>query len=360
MKIALVAPVMIPVPPLKYGGIERVLDTLAHGLAAKGHEVTIYCAGGSTIAGDRIHRKEISPYPTIPDYQDETRRWEINELCTVVAEQHLYDLVHFMYEPIILQLQVEGTMLEMLRHMSVPCTLAFRNLTDIPEHQTYYQEALWLHGYPAVFISNKQCSHLPWFTHARVIPNGVPLDRYPFQVEKEPYMLFLGRITRNKGILESLAVARRTNVPLVIAARLDHADRSFYEEEVRPHIDGKFVRFVGEVGFEEKVDLLKRAQCMLFPILWEEAFGNVMIESMACGTPVIGFRRGAVPEVIVHESTGYVVDTLDEMVHAVGRVCEIDPHVCREHIKRYFSVEMMVDRYEAFFMHAYTQGAQTR
>ncbi len=348
MKIAIVTPVMVPVPPRKYGGIEEIVDELAHGLAERGHHITVFCSGGSTIAGENIERIETSPYPT-REHQEENRKWEIAQIETVLGRQDEFDIIHFNYEPIAFRIERDGMEMNLLDSFRKPVVCTFHNITTIPEHIEYYRSSRSLDRHTMIFVSENQRSHVPFFPKSKVIYNGIRVERFPVERQKMDYMLFLGRITPEKGIIEAITVAEMTNIPLVIAAKIDPVDQRFYDSEVRSRIDGTLVHYVGEVDFDEKIGYLKNAKCLLFPIRWEEPFGLVMVEALACGTPVIAFRRGSVPEIVQDGVNGYLVNTADQMAAAARRCGEIPPDECRKSAEQ-FSVGRMVGEYEATFM----------
>lgn len=348
MKIAIVAPVMVPVPPKKYGGIELIVDELARGLAQRGHEITVFCSGGSTIGQEGISRVETSPYPT-GEHLEENRQWELKQILTVLSRQYEFDVIHFNYEPAVFRFNVDGIVMNLLDFFTVPIALTFHNTTDIQANVQYYHNALSLHRHEMIFVSENQRRPVSFFPNTKVIYNALPIKNFPVESEKENYMLFLGRITPFKGILEAIKVSRKTNIPLVIVAKVDPVDQEFYEKEVEDTIDGKLIRFVGEADFAGKVEYLKKAKCLLFPILWEEPFGLVMVEALACGTPVVAFRRGSVPEIIRDGINGFVVDNIDEMIVAVGKTGTISAEKCRESVEGIFSVKRMVDEYEDIF-----------
>lgn len=348
MKIAIVSPVIIPVPPLKYGGIQSIVAGLAQGLAARGHQVTVFCSGGSTIEGGNISRVETSPYPT-SDRAGENRMWEEKQILTVIERQNEFDLIHLNYEPAVLDFEIEGRRVNLLDLFSVPVVLTFHNATDVPEHLEYYKNASLPCRNEMVFISKNHRDPLSFMPNSRVIYNGIDLDKFPFEQNKKNYLLFLGRITPTKGILEAISVAEKTKIPLIIAASIDPANREFYEKEVRGRIDGKLIKYVGEADFMQKVGYLSNARCLLFPILWEEPFGLVMVESLACGTPVIAFRRGSVSEIIQDDKNGFVVRDVAGMIGALKKIDAISPAECRESVKSRFTIERMVDEYEDLF-----------
>lgn len=348
MKIAIVAPVMIPIPPPAYGGIERIVSELAYGLAKRRHDVTVFCCGGSTIAGQHITRIETTPYPIMQDLKN-IRAWEEKEIRAVLAREKEFDVIHFNYEPIILRFEDQGKFVNLLDNFTVPIALTFHNSTDVPVHQAYYRDTVSIRRHTVVFISKNQQSRVPFFPKSRVIYNGIPVKIFSLGEIKERYLLFLGRINPVKGVLEAIAVAKKTNIPLIIAAQIDAGAPDFFEHEVKPLIDGTLVRYVGEVDFSAKVDYLKKALCVLFPLRWEEPFGLVMVEALACGTPVIAFRRGSVPEIIEHGVNGYIVDSVETMADATRNVSNISPRACRESVETRFSADRMVDEYEDLF-----------
>jgi len=355
MKIAIVSPVMNTVPPEKYGGIELIVAELAAGLAKRKHRVTVFCSGGSKIEGDGISRVETSPYPT-RDRLEENRRWEIDQLLTVLSRQHEFDVIHFNYEPLALRFTFDGTELNLLDFFTTPVVLTFHNITNIPENEAYYRRTHSLYRHTLIFVSENHRRPVSFFPKTKVIYNALRIDDFPVCEDKENYLFFLGRITPVKGILEAIAVAKKTGIPLVIAAKVDSVDRDFYEKTVKPKIDGKLIKYVGEVDFAQKVDYLKKTRCLLFPILWEEPFGLVMAEALACGTPVVAFRRGSVPEIVKDGVNGYVVDTVDEMTEAVKKLDVISSSECRKSVEKRFYLDRMVNEYEELFRKVYKKA----
>jgi glycosyltransferase involved in cell wall biosynthesis len=203
------------------------------------------------------------------------------------------------------------------------------------------------HGfYNSISLAQKQT--LPASRNARfagAVHNAIDVPSFPFQAKKDDHLLYLSRISPEKGPETAIEVARRTGKQLIIAGKVDPADRDYYREHVAPQIDGYQVRFLGEADATLKRELYKRASCLLMPITWEEPFGLVMAEAQACGTPVVTFGRGAAPEIVRHGETGFVVDTIEEMVASVGRLKEIDPLDCRENVERRFDAPTMAANY---------------
>ena len=349
MKIAIVSPLMVTVPPKKYGGIELIIDELARGLSQKGHQITVFCCGGSTIEQEYITRVETSPYPT-REHIEENRQWELNQLLTVLGRQGDFDIIHFNYEPAVFRFDIDGVAINLLDFFITPVALTFHNTTSIQSNIEYYQGTKSLHRHEMIFVSENQRRPVSFFPNSNVVYNALPIEDFPLENKKDNYMLFLGRITPFKGILEAIEVAQKTKIPLVIVAKVDPVDQDFYDKEVKDKIDGELVRYVGEADFVGKTNYLKKAKCLLFPILWEEPFGLVMTEALACGTPVVAFRRGSVLEIIQDGINGFVVSNVEEMVEAVDRVDQISAQKCRESVEKRFSVKRMVGEYEDVFV----------
>lgn len=331
MRIAVVADPYIPVPPLHYGGIERVIAMLVSGLVARGHRVTLWAAPGSRVGC------EIVPYG-VPPHVGTVRRFR--ELIQVAwplwRRRHELDLVH-----------------SFGRLAALFPVLPLR----LPKVQSYQREITlrsvrWGHRMARgslVFTAcsdalRRRASHLGrWVT----VYNGVPAATYAFvpTVAPDAPLVFLGRIERIKGTHTAIAVARGAGRRLVIAGNVPEAHRDYFEREVRPHIDNRVVRYVGPVDDAAKNALLGSAAALLMPVEWEEPFGIVMAEALACGTPVVGLRRGAVPEVVEDGVTGFACDTPEEMVGAVSRLHTLDRAACRARFERLFSDEAVVGSY---------------
>src|SRR3990167_2822876 len=202
---------------------------------------------------------------------------------------------------------------------------------------------LWQYDY--VFISKNQKDPLKFFPNSTIIYNGIDVKRLPFKNEPGDYLLFLGRITDFKGILEAIQIAKLANKKLVIAAKVDPTDEDFYNRKVKPLIDGVKIVYVGEVDFNQKIEYLKNALCLLFPIKWDEPFGLVLIEAMACGTPVVAFDRGSVSEIVEDKVTGFLGTNFYQAARAISKIGQIDRAKCRERVEKHFSQERMLNAY---------------
>ncbi len=346
MKIAIVSPMLIPVPPIKYGGIQLIVAEVAKGLAKRGHQVTVFCSGESTIGGENITKVESYPYPTSL-HPEENRHWEERQLTEIIKRQGEFDVIHMHYEPAVCRFKIDGNDVDLSQLFTVPVVFTFHNSTSISEHIKYYHKNIGLFkNHNFVFISKNQRLPLFFLPNANIIYNGLAVENFSFLQHKEAYLLFLGRITPSKGILEAITVAEKTKIPLIIAANIDSVDQDFYVKLVKPRIDGELIKYIGEVDFDAKVEYLKKACCLLFPILWEEPFGLVMIEALACGTPVVAFKRGSVPEIIQDGVNGFIVNNVDEMIEAVKKTEMISAETCRQSVEEKFSIKHMINEYE--------------
>lgn len=348
MKIAVVAPLMVAIPPPKYGGIEQIVTELVEGLSSHGHQISVYCAGQSTINNHNVTKIESSPFPTSTKLS-ENRHFEIKQLLTVLKRQNEYDLIHFHYEPMGLKMTIDQTEINLLDWFTTPVALTFHNTTNLTDKIAYYERAESIRRHTAIFISQNQKGRLPFYTNSTVIYNGISVEKFPLQTTKQEYLLFLGRITKVKGILEAIKVAKMVNIPLIIVAKIDPVDQQFFDDEVKDQIDGRLIQYAGEANFEQKIRYLASAKALLFPILWEEPFGLVMVEALACGTPVIAFPNGSVPEIIENDKNGYLVNDVTEMAAAVSKLNRIDSINCRRRVEENFTASLMVKRYESLF-----------
>jgi glycosyltransferase involved in cell wall biosynthesis len=336
MRIAQVSPPWVAVPPKGYGGIEWVVSLLADGLAGRGHDVTLFATGDSTTEAHLEYAFEQAPGPEAINsiwYDTVHQLYAHRDLSRFdILHQHMY---------------WAGLVGAMLSPIPVVHTL-HRNFT--PQMRRIYElvaDRLWF-----VAISENQRSNMPELRYAGVVHNGIDLDAYPLREEKEDFLLFLGRTNPDKGPLRAIKAARASGLPLVMAVKVaEKIEVDHWEQEVQPVLpDGTVV--LSEIPHDQKVELLGRARAVLFPIDWDEPFGLVMTEAMACGTPVIATPRGAVPEVVRDGETGFIVPVdgyEDHAVEALGRVGDVDPHVCRKHVEENFSAQAMVAGYEEVY-----------
>jgi glycosyltransferase involved in cell wall biosynthesis len=338
MRIAQVAPLFEAVPPQLYGGTERVVSHLTEELVRRGHEVTLFASGDSRTAATLV--------PVIPRAmrlgsanRDMLLVDLIRELDLAFRRAGDFDVIHC---------HVDYLAFPFGSLVKTPAVHTLHGRQDLD-----FQRALYRHFVrtPLVSISDAQREPLRdlGLAWAGTVYHGLPLESYPFSPEDQGYLAFLGRLAPEKQPDVAIEIARRAGVPLKIAAKVDEADRRYFERAVAPMLDDPLVEFIGEIGDAEKAAFLGGARALLFPIDWPEPFGLVMIEAMACGTPVIAHPRGSVPEVVVDGRTGFIGATADELTDAVKRLEQIDRAACRAHVERHFSVATMADGYEAVY-----------
>ena len=333
MRIAIIAPPFIPVPPVNYGGTELFVAHLARGLTARGHRVTVYANGQSRLPCEVRWIYEQADWP-LADPANATLKhlthvaWAMREVVDHFDVVQLNDAMAAYFTPF--------AGLPAVKTLHHPHEPALTELYRRHPRITY------------VAISNAQRQREP-LPRIRVIPHGIDLQQYHFEPRKQDYLAFLGRIAPIKGTHLAIQVARESGLPLKIAGEIQPIFRDYWEREIAPHVDGRQIQYVGEVGLEAKNELLANARALLFPIQWDEPFGLVMIEAMACGTPVLALPGGSVREVVDEGVTGYVCrDAADMAAHAVGLA--IDPVQCRRRAEARFHVDVMVRQYEALFL----------
>jgi glycosyltransferase involved in cell wall biosynthesis len=351
VRIAQLAPPFETVPPSQYGGTERVVALLTEELVRRGHEVTLFASGDSVTPARLAPIVDRALWHS-PDYQDFGPFWAI-ALGKLMAEVDTFDLIHSHLDYI--GFPLARALARPPR--SCPMVSTLHGRLDLPELGPLYHE---FGDVPLVAISAAQRAPIPQANWVATIPHGIDLAEFTFVPDAGEYLAFLGRISPDKGLDAAIRVAGRVGMPLKIAAReplqIDgdrNTDRdwAYYAEVIQPLLDEPGVEFVGEVGGRVKDQFLGGAAALLFPIQWPEPFGLVMIEALACGTPVIALRAGSVPEVITDGRTGVIC--LDEaaMVTAVNQLGEIRRSDCRTVAEQRFSVRTMVDGYEQVYAH---------
>ncbi|HEV2132805.1 MAG TPA: glycosyltransferase family 4 protein [Terracidiphilus sp.] len=336
MKIAQVAPLYESVPPLLYGGTERVVAYLTNELVNQGHEVTLFASGDSQTTAElrpickralRLEGKKVT----------DPLAHHMRMLEMVAQEAAEFDIMHF---------HVDYMHFPVTRRLGIPSVTTLHGRVDIPDVYPLYRE---FDEMPLVSISNSQRTPISWANWVATVYHGLPEDLYLPQERAGKYLAFLGRICPEKRLDRAIEIARRVGMPLKIAAKVDAGDLAYFEAEIRRLLDDPLIEFIGEIGEREKSDFLGNAHALLFPIDWPEPFGLAMIEAMACGTPVIAFRMGSVPEVIEDGVTGCVVDNLDDAVRAVEHAGSIDRRVCRQIFEKRFSARRMSGDYLAVY-----------
>ena len=334
LRIGIVAPPWFDIPPLGYGGIESMCFQLVQGLVARGHAVTLVASGSDKTRADFVQSYSEAPSGRLGEPLPEV-------IHATVAEQALGEL----HPDVVHDHSLAGPLLAFSR--AVPTVVTAHGPVD-HEMELYYRRISSAVALVAISEAQRRLApHLPW---AGMVHNAIPVAEYPLKTDKEPYALWLGRINPSKGVLIAIEVARAAGIPLVLAGKCSEPqERRYFEEQVEPNLGGE-VEWAGEAKGADKKELLAGARCLLFPIQWEEPFGLVMIEAMACGTPVVGLRRGSVPEVVVDEVTGFVCEDPTELVSAVHKSNDIDPRACRKHVEAHFDTGVMVSGYEDIYL----------
>jgi glycosyltransferase involved in cell wall biosynthesis len=331
MRIAQVAPLYESVPPKYYGGTERVVSYLTEELVQQGHDVTLFASGDSITAAQLAATTRRS-LRLDKDCVDQLAH-HVLMLERVVQRARSFDVIHF---------HVDYLHFPYSRRHATPQLTTLHGRLDLPDLVPLYRE---FRDMPVVSISAAQREPLRFANWLGTVHHGLPRDLYRFQREAGEYLAFIGRIAPEKRVDRAIEIAKRAGLPLKIAAKVDDVDREYYETLIKPLLDDPRIEYLGEIGEGEKDEFLGGAHALLFPIDWPEPFGLVMVEAMACGTPVIAFGGGSVPEIIDEGQTGFIVGDLDDAVAAVHRVGELDRRRCREVFEERFTATRMACDY---------------
>lgn len=336
MKIAQVAPLHESVPPRLYGGTERVVSYLTEELVEQGHEVTLFASGDSVTRAElrcacdialRLEGKKVV----------DPLAYHIRLLEQVAQQADEFDIIHF---------HIDYLHFPVSRRDRIRSLTTLHGRLDIPEIHPIFEEFAEM---PLVSISDAQRAPIAWANWAGTVHHGLPQDLLEPRFGPGRYLAFLGRISPEKRVDRAIEIAKRAGVPIKIAAKIDHADREYFDAEIAKLFDDPFVEYIGEIAEHEKSEFLGNAHALLFPIDWPEPFGLVMIEAMACGTPVIGYNRGSVAEIIEDGRTGFLVSDIGEAVNAVSQVENLDRHTCRATFEARFSGSRMCSDYVALY-----------
>jgi glycosyltransferase involved in cell wall biosynthesis len=331
MRIAQVAPLFESVPPQLYGGTERIVHYLTEELVSLGHDVTLYASGDShtsarlVSACARSLRLDESSIDDVPHH--------IKLLDQIAREHARYDVIHF---------HIDYLHFNVSRLLGYPQLTTLHGRLDIPDLQPLYDQ---FPDMPVVSISDAQRAPLPQANFIGTVLHGLPLDLLPFSPEPEDYLLFMGRISPEKRPDRAVEIARALNLPLRVAAKIAKHDQEYYDGEIAALFQDPRVTFQGEVSEHDKAALVGGARVLLFPIDWPEPFGLVMIEAMACGTPVVAFDHGSVREVIEDGVTGFIVSDMRQAIAATERALRLDRRRIRETFERRFSARRMAEQY---------------
>jgi len=333
MRIAMVAPLVESVPPQLYGGTERVVSSLTEGLVERGHDVTLF-ASGDSVTKARLVQGAASSLRSAKAESD-ADVLTLKMLSSVYAGANSFDVIHN---------HADWWALPFASLVSTPTLTTTHGRLDTPAVNRRYG---LFSDQPLISIIDDQRTHLPANNWIGTVYNGIRCEDFTFQQSPGDYLVFLGRLSPEKRPDMAVEIARRVGMRLIVAAKADPNEAEYFNSVIHPLFkQSSFVDYIGEVGETEKDRLLGGAYANVFPIDWPEPFGLTMVESMATGTPVIAMTRGSVPEIVMHGETGFMCESLEEMVEAVPRVATLDRHACRDRVERLFSSERMVSAYE--------------
>lgn len=333
MKIAQLAPLWESVPPKTYGGTELVVHLLCQEMTKLGHDVTLFASGTSQTSA------KLNAITKLPMREANVKLpllYEVEAVSKVINNWHEFDIIH--------------------NHMGFHI-MPFASMVDIPIITTLHgallveEEVQFYKKYkncPLISISDSQRVPAPGLNYEATVYNGIQVERYKFEATPNtdaPYLAFLGRLSEEKGAHLAIKLAKETGWKLIMAGKVDTNDKPYYENIVKPLIDNKQIIFIGEVGHQAKVELLKGAHATVHAVTWPEPFGLVMAESMACGTPVLALNQGSIPEVINHKVTGFVENNIDDLIKRVKEIDKISRKKCREWVEDNFSSESMAENY---------------
>ena len=340
--LAQIAPSEERVPPPKYGGIELVVSNLTEELIKRGHQVTLLASGDSVTKARLvpIFQKAVRTDANIGANSLKRDAAKLIGTAQIVnfLQQHKFDIIHN---------HIDSCLLPFISLLnSTPVVTTIHGPLDT-DYQQFIYNTVPDKNY--VSISNNQRKPMLQLNFIGNIYHGIQINKFAFNSRKGKYVAFLGRISPEKGPLQAIHAAKKAKIPLIIAAKVDLVDKEYFHKKIKPLIDGKSVKFIGEVNHRGKVKLLRNAAALLCLIQWEEPFGLVMIEALACGTPVIANNRGSVPELIQNGKTGFIVKNINEAVKAIHNINQIDRCDCRRSAEEKFSVEKMAEEYEKVY-----------
>jgi len=331
------------VPPLLYGGTERVVSHLVEELVRQGHEVTLFASGDSTTSATLVPacRRALRLDTNCQD----SLAHHIVMLDEVFRRANDFDMIHF---------HVDYLHFPISSRLHLPNITTLHGRLDLPELASVYRQ---FPDMPLVSISDAQRRPIPRANWLATVYHGVPAELFSLQPEPGDYLAFLGRISPEKGVDRAIEIAKRVEMPLRIAAKVDKVDKEYFDCQIKPLLDHPLIEYIGEIGEGEKQDFLGGAYALLFLIDWPEPFGLAMIEAMACGTPVVAFRRGSVPEVVEEGVTGFIVDSAQQAADAVGKIETISRAKCRRAFERRFTASRMAAGYVDVYNLIQSRGA---
>jgi len=337
MRIALLAPVEESVPPKKYGGIETVVYNLAEELHKQGHDVTVFASGDSEVSCKLVPLVDKAIGSGISKRLREAKTYEALVKASQIIANGDFDIVHN-------HAGWQALLLKDLFKKPIVTTIHWI-LDDACENEMYGH----FKDMPFVSISDSQRIPRPDLNYVATVYHGLDPQKFRYNETPQNYLAFLGRFSPIKGPVEAIQVAKKTGQRLVMAAKINSFERKYFETEILPHIDGDQIQYIGEIDRNGTIDLLGNAKALLSPIQWDEPFGLTNIESMACGTPVIGMRRGSIPEIIIDKKTGFLCSNEDDLIKAVGLIDSIKRQDCRNHVLQNFTNDRMAKEYVALY-----------
>jgi glycosyltransferase involved in cell wall biosynthesis len=337
MKIAQIAPLAESVPPKLYGGTERIVSYLTEELVAQGHDVTLFASGDSVTDAQLVACSDVA-LRLNPDVKDHLPH-HVVMLEEIRRRAHEFDILHF---------HIDLLHFPLIRDLADRTVTTLHGRLDLPDLMPFYKAFADI---PLVSISNDQRRPMPPVNWSGTVYHGLPVDLLPFtEKPKGGYLAFLGRISPEKRPDRAIQIAARVGMPLKMAAKIDEADKAYWDRVIEPMIKNNTqIEFIGEINEHQKADFLGNASALLFPIDWPEPFGLVMIEAMACGTPVLAFRCGSVPEVIDDGVSGVLVNSVQEAVGAIERVLQLDRRDVRATFERRFTAKRMAEDYVGIY-----------
>lgn len=337
----MLAPFEEAVPPKKYGGTERVVYNLAEELVGLGHDVTLFASGDSQTSA-----RLVSCVPSAIRKLKEAQNARVNvaytysglvEAINVLQAEH-FDIVHN---------HMGWPFFPLKSFVTAPVLTTLHNSLKDDYARSYEERHMYglYKNMPLVGISKSQCKPFPKFNFVGTVYNGIQVERFAFNAKPDDYLLFFGRLSPEKGPTQAIEIAKKTGHRLIMAGKINDFEEEYYHKTLKPLIDGKKISFIGEVGHADKVKLFKNARAVLAPLQWDEPFGLVNIEAMACGTPVITINRGSAPEIIIDKQVGYLCGSVEGMIRRVGDIGKIDRAACRRHVQQHFTARHMAEAY---------------
>jgi glycosyltransferase involved in cell wall biosynthesis len=354
MKIAHIAPPWIAIPPKNYGGTEIVLYNLIEEQVAQGHDVTLFAPGDARTSAKLISFFPHSLIGTGVPWSGHLKAYYHLHKAVEYIKDHDFDIVHTH-----LSSSTDMYLFPLMAHSAVPHVMTLHSHFPFDRVQSWTGDAddlymQWVSSVPMILISEQARAELTLpLNIAGVVHHGLPIALFqPTVKQPESFFMWLGRFVPEKGPHLAIKAAKEAGVPLVLAGTIDHHIQKsvdYFEQVIKPHIDNRQVKYVGPVDMKQKIDLLSRSRGLLNPIQWEEPFGMVMIEAMAVGCPVIAFNRGAAPEIVTHRRSGFLVQSVNEMVRCISLIDELDRMVVRAHVQHNFTAYAMAKKYTAVY-----------